>query len=148
MLQKIKISILIIMILQIWNCSQGSGAGDKTALNSYALTLLEADSPTKQKCKLSVEIMNQCIGDGFQNQFNPANMCANASLKAEADYSTLISCASGKVNTTNCNMPQNRVGDARVAYTNFFKPCNLAADGETETGIIIQDWYTLTLPTF
>jgi hypothetical protein len=92
--------------------------------------------------------MNQCIGDGFQNQFNPANMCANASLKAEADYSTLISCASGKVNTTNCNMPQNRVGDARVAYTNFFKPCNLAADGETETGIIIQDWYTLTLPTF
>lgn len=142
MLQKIKISILIIMILQIWSCSQGSGAGDKTALNSYALTLLEADSATKQKCKLSVEIMNQCIGDGFQNQFNPANMCENTKLKTEAEYATLITCVSGKVNTTYCNMPQNRVGDARVAYTNFFKSCDLSA------GIIVQEWYTISFPTF
>ena len=148
MLQKIKISILIIMILQIWSCSQGSGAGDKTALNSYALTLLEADSATKQKCKLSVEIMNQCIGDGFQNQFNPANMCENTKLKTEAEYDTLITCVSGKVNTTYCNMPQNRVGDARVAYTNFFKSCDLAADGKTSTGIIVQEWYTISFPTF
>ena len=142
MLQKIKISILIIIILQIWNCSQGSGAGDKTALNSYALTLLEADSPTKQKCKLSVEIMNQCIGDGYQNQFNPANMCENTKLKTEAEYSTLITCVSGKVNTTYCNMPQNRVGDARVAYTNFFKSCDVPS------GIIVQEWYTVSYPSF
>ena len=148
MLQKIKISILIIMILQIWNCSQGFGAEDKTALNSYALTLLEADSATKQKCKLSVEILNQCIGDGFQNQFNPANMCENTKLKTEADYNTLITCASGKVNTTYCNMPQNRVGDARIAYTNFFKSCDLGSDGKTSTGIIVQEWYTVSYPTF
>lgn len=144
----IKITIIISLILNTWNCNQGSSAGDKTALNSYAITLLEASSPAKEKCNLSVEIMNQCIGDGFQNQFNPANMCANSSLKAEADYSTLISCVSQKVNASLCNFPQNRVGDARVAYSNFFKSCNLAADGKTETGIIIQDWYTLTLPTF
>jgi hypothetical protein len=145
---KIKISFIIFLIFNLLNCNQGSGAGDKTAQNAYALTLLETSSGAKQKCNLSVEIMNQCIGDGFQNQFNPANMCANANLKPEADYSTLVSCVSQKVNSTYCNFPQNRVGDARIAYTNFFKSCNLAADGKTETGIIIQDWYTLTLPTF
>jgi hypothetical protein len=148
MLQKTKILIIIFIILHFWNCTEGSGAGDKTAINAYALSLLEKDSAAKDKCRLSVEIMNQCIGDGYQNQFNPANMCENSKLKTEAEYATLITCASGKVNTTYCNMPQNRVGDARIAYTNFFKSCNLAADGKTETGIIIQDWYTVTYPTF
>ena len=130
---------LFITILLLGNCSEGPTAGDKTALNSFALAALQSKSITRNKCATAVAIMNQCVGAGYQTQFNPDTMCSDANLKTETDYDTLIKCTSARVNATYCNMPQNRVADARRAKTNFFSSCDAPA------GIIITDWYTITL---
>ena len=138
---KLKLTFIILVTLNFWNCSEGPSAGDKTALNSYVMTALQSSSTARNKCVTAVGIMNQCIGAGYQTQFNPDNMCNDANLKTEADYDTLISCTSQKVNTTYCNFPQNRVGDARRAKTNFFSSCDVPV------GILVTDWYTITIPT-
>ncbi len=138
---KLNLTFIILVTLNLWNCSEGPGAGDKTAISSYALAALQSSSTTRSKCITAVAVMNQCVGAGYQTQFNPSNMCSDANLKTEAEYDTLISCTSAKVNTTYCNFPQNRVGDARRAKTNFFNSCDVPV------GIIVTDWITITLPT-
>jgi hypothetical protein len=138
---KLNLFLIIMLTLNLWNCSEGPSAGDKTALNSYAMTALQSSSTARNKCVTAVGIMNQCIGAGYQTQFNPDNMCSDANLKTEAEYDTLISCTSQKVNTTYCNFPQNRVADARRAKTNFFSSC------DEPVGILVTDWYTITIPT-
>ena len=141
MKNKLNYFIIILVTLNLWNCSEGPTAGDKTSLNSYALAAIQTKSTARNRCATAVAIMNQCIGAGFQTQFNPDNMCNDANLKTEAQYDTLITCTSQKVNTTYCNFPQNRVGDARRAKTNFFSSCDVPV------GIIVTDWYTITIPT-
>lgn len=125
-------------------CEHG---GDQSASNAVlASTLLQASNPTRRKCITSAVIMNQCVGAGFQAGFNPDNMCSDANLKSEAEYDKLIKCTSAKVNTTNCNFPQNKVGDARVAYANIFKPC-IKEESLTD-GIVVTDWFTISTPKF
>ena len=129
---------LLVSLITLVNCSEGPTAGDKTSLYSFAVTAALSKSTTRNKCATAVAIMNQCVGAGFQTQFNPENMCSDANLKTEADYDTLIKCTSARVNATYCNMPQNRVADARRAKANFFTTCDAPA------GIIVTDWFTIT----
>jgi hypothetical protein len=140
-MKKIKIVLIINTIfLFLGACAKSGTAGDKSSLYAFAATTLQKGSLARKKCITSVGIMNQCVGAGNQTQFNPDNMCSDANLKTEAEYDSLISCTSGIVNSTYCNFSQNKVATAAKALGNFFSSCN-----EPE-GIIVAEWYTITLP--
>jgi hypothetical protein len=139
----------MLLLITTMNCTKGNKAGDETQKAAVLMAILEGASPTKDKCVTAVGIMNQCVGTGYNNQYNPANMCSSANLKTEADYDTLISCVSDRVNITNCNFPQNRQGNAANASTNIFaKSFGEGKDSCNVNGIIVSDWYTITVPSF
>ena len=140
----LRLLIPILIVATANNCNHG---GDTSASDAIlASALLQSTSSTRTKCVTSTLIMNQCVGAGFQSGFNPDNMCSDANLKSEAEYDKLIKCASAKVNTTNCNFPQNKVADARVAYANIFKAC-IKEESLTD-GIVVTDWFSITVPKF
>jgi hypothetical protein len=149
MKKMMKLLILSLILTSLIGCSSGSGAGDESQKNAILMALLEGSSTARDKCIMAVEVMNQCVGTGNNNQFNPANMCSTANLKTEADYTTLISCVSDRVAVTNCNFPQNKYANAALASTNVFsKDFSTAKASCNVSSIIVTDWYTLTTPTF
>lgn len=136
--------VLMMFTFGFMNCNDGGNSNVSDAV--LASTLLHSANAVRNKCITSTLIMNQCVGAGFQAGFNAENMCSDANLKTEAEYDKLIKCASAKVNTTNCNFPQNKAGDARVAYANFFKGC-ITEESLTD-GIVVTDWFTVSVPKF
>ena len=98
---------------------------------------------------MAVEVMNQCVGTGTNTQFNPANMCSTANLKTETEYDALITCASDRVATTNCNFSQNKYATAALAASNVFsKDFDTTKPSCNVNSIIVTDWYTITVPSF
>jgi hypothetical protein len=147
----LKLTFISCMIsLSFVSCSK---AGDDTQKKD-ALGAILASSQNKGDlrygyCASAVTIMNQCVGSN--NGFSYSANCDAAHLSdtttvvgttsstsatgvvtttsvyrdpSLANYEALISCVSAAVKSTYCNLPQNRVVDARIAYTNFFSSCD------------------------
>lgn len=138
-----KLYILVLsLIIFVQFCTKSNYAGDTSAQKSFLIAALQAANegiltPEREACYRAVLVMNQCVGAG--NGFQPGIMCGNTSTFTVEDYEQLTRCVALQVQATNCNFPQNRVADPRLALSNFFSSCQKDAIGN-DANIIIASF--------